>query len=97
MHPLGGLLAQWAGLAEPTLRASALLELRQMYAPEGRWVFFFNHADKPAAVEFARALERPASSIREITTGQQVDHAGTNLNLKADVPPESVRIYRIDF
>jgi beta-galactosidase len=97
MHPLAGLLAQWAGMSEPKLRSPVLLELRQMYAPKGRWVFFFNHADKPATVEFARALERPASCIREITTGQSVAHAGTDLNLKVDIPGESVRIYRIDF
>jgi beta-galactosidase len=97
MHPLAGLLARWAGLSEPTLRAPALLELRQMHAPKGRLVFFFNHADKPAAVEFARALERPALGIREIMSGQKVAPAGTNLNLKSDVPAESVRIYRIDF
>jgi len=97
MHPLAGLLAQWARLSEPKLRAPALLELRQMYAPKGRFVFFFNHADKPASVEFARGLERPASSIREITTGQKVAAQGINLNLKADIPAQSVRIYRIEF
>jgi beta-galactosidase len=97
MHPLAGLLAQWAGLSQPKLRAPRLLELRQMYAANGRWVFFFNHADKPASVEFSRTLERPASSIREIMTGEKVAAAGTYLNLKADVPANSVRIYRIDF
>lgn len=97
MHPLGGLLVRWAGLSGPKLQAPELLELRQMYAPKGRLVFFFNHADKPATVEFDRELERPASSIQEIMTGQKVASQGTNLNLKADVPAESVRIYRIDF
>jgi len=97
MHPLGGLLAQWAGLAEPKLRAPALVELRQMYAPKGRLVFFFNHSDKPSSVEFSRRLEKPASSIREITTGQHAAQGGPTLNLKMDVPPQSVRIYRIDF
>jgi beta-galactosidase len=97
MHPLAGLLVQWAGLSQPKLRAPALLELRQMYAANGRWVFFFNHADKLAAVEFSRMLERPASGIREIMTGDKVRATGTHLNLKADVPANSVRIYRIDF
>ena len=97
MHPLGGILSKWAGLSKPNLRAAALLELRQMYAPRGRFVFFFNHADKPASVEFSRALEKPASSIREITTGQNIAPTGTNLELKADVPAQAVRIYRIDF
>jgi beta-galactosidase len=97
MHPLGELLARWAGLSEPKLRAPGLVELRQMYAAKGRWVFFFNHADKPAPVEFSRMLERPASSIREIVTGQEVASGETQLNLKADVPANSVRIYRIEF
>ena len=97
MHPLAGLLQRWAGLSEPKLRSPKLLELRQMNAPNGRWIFFFNHAEKPALLEFARALEKPAARIREIMTGQQVAHTGTDLNLKAVVPAESVRIYRIDF
>jgi len=97
MHPLAGLLVRWAGLSEPKLRAPALLELRQMYAPTGRWVFFFNHADRPASVEFRRAVEKPASSIREIMTGQDVALEGTEVNLKTEVPAESVRVYRIKF
>jgi beta-galactosidase len=97
MHPLAGLLAQWAGLSQPELRAPGLVELRQMYAAAGRWVFFFNHADKPASVEFSRTLDKPASSIREITSGEKIAAAGTQLSLKADVPANSVRIYRIEF
>jgi beta-galactosidase len=97
MHPLAGLLAQWAGLSEPRLRAPHGLELRQMQAPKGRLVFFFNHADEPAAVEFSRTLERPASRISEIMTGQEVTPTATGLNLKAEIPAQSVRIYRIEF
>ncbi|HVN18886.1 MAG TPA: beta-galactosidase [Dongiaceae bacterium] len=97
MHPLAGLLARWGSLSAPALRAPALFELRQMNAPNGRWVFFFNHADKSASVEFSRVLERPASSIREVTTGQEIATKGTNFNVKAEVPAQSVRVYRIDF
>jgi beta-galactosidase len=98
MHPLAGLLAQWANLSGPSLHAPGLLEIQQMYAPQkGRWVFFLNHADKPASVRFNRSLERPASSIREIVTGRKFSPTGTNLELKSEVPAESVRIYRIDF
>jgi beta-galactosidase len=97
MHPLVGILSRWASLSEPKLRAPQLLELRQMYAPNGRWVFLFNHAEKPALVEFARVLEKPASHIREIMTGQEIAHTGMQLNLKANVPAQSVRVYRIDF
>jgi len=97
MHPLAGLLARWAGLSEPKLQAPGLVELRQMYAPKGRWVFFFNHGDKPASVEFARRLEKPASRIREIMTSRELAPTGNDLNLKAIVPGQSVRIYRIEF
>ncbi|PYV52271.1 MAG: hypothetical protein DMG92_01510 [Acidobacteria bacterium] len=97
MHPLCGILAHWAGLDEPRLRAPNLLELRQMYSPNGRWLFFFNHADKPAPIVFTRSLEKPASHIREIMTGKEIATTETNLNLNVDVPAQSVRIYRIDF
>jgi hypothetical protein len=98
MHPLAGLLARWANVSEPKLHAPGLLEIQQMYAPQkGRWVFFLNHADKPASVQFVRSLERPASGIREIVTGQKISPTGTNLDLKSEVPAGSVRIYRIDF
>lgn len=97
MHPLAGILANWAGLSQPKLQAPPLLELRQMYAPKGRWVFFFNHANKAASVEFSRELEKPPSGVREIMTGQTLEAKGTTLHLKAQVPAESVRVYRIDF
>jgi len=97
MHPLAELLSKWAGLTNPKLCAPALLELRQMYAPNGRLVFFFNHSQKMATVEFARPLEKPAASIREITTAQNLPATGTSLSLKVEVPAESVRVYRIEF
>ncbi len=97
MHPLAAILARWAGLSEPKLHAPEKLELRQMDAPKGRLVFFFNHGDKAAAVEFVRELEKPATGIHEIVTGQQITPSGMRLDLKADVPAESVRIFRIDF
>ncbi|HWR15361.1 MAG TPA: beta-galactosidase [Terriglobales bacterium] len=97
MNPLGGLLAQWAGLSSPKLQAPALLELRQMTADKGRLVFLFNHANTPAQVTFERTLEKPATAVREIVSGEKVNASGTNLQLKAEVPGESVRIYRIDF
>lgn len=97
MNPLGGTLVEWAGLSKPDFHAPALVELREMYAPAGRLVFFFNHRDKPATVEFSRTLGRPASAIRELMTDQQVQPAGATLDLKANVPAHSVRVYRIDY
>ncbi len=97
MHPLAGILTNWAHLSQPSLHAPLLLELRQMQAPNGRWVFFFNHSGKPATVEFSRELERPASSIQEITTDYKIKATGNALSVKTVVPAQSVRIYRIDF
>ncbi len=96
-HSLAAILLGWASVSEPKLHAPELLELRQMYAPDGRFVFFFNHTKKPAPVEFTRKLEKPASAIREITTGATLQATGTDLKLNLDVPAESVRVYRIDF
>jgi len=59
-----------AGLTETELKAPALVELREMESPEGELVFFFNHGEKDAEVEFAEELERPAASVREIVTGE---------------------------
>jgi len=97
MHPLGAILAKWAGLHEPALKASSLIELRQMSSPQGRLVLLFNHSDKPANVDFQRSLERPAKSLTEIVTGEKVEPAGENLELKPMLPAESVRVYRIDY
>lgn len=96
-HPLAGLLSHWAGLSEPNLTAPSLVELREMHAPSGRFVFFFNHSDKAAQVEFKRELEKSASRIEEVMTGQKIATAGQSLLLKADVPAQAVRVYRIDF
>jgi beta-galactosidase len=97
MHPLGGILAKWAGLSEPKLQAPALLELRQMNAEQGRFVFFFNHGETPAPVAFSRDLGKPASRIREIVTGEKIQATGPRLALRTNVPAQSVRIYRIDY
>lgn len=97
MHPLGEILARWANLNAPALRAPALLELREMQADNGGFVFFFNHAAKPAKVEFTRALPKPASRIRELTSGAVEQATTSTLNLETEVPAESVRIYRIDY
>ncbi|HLZ41068.1 MAG TPA: beta-galactosidase [Candidatus Sulfotelmatobacter sp.] len=97
MHPLAAILARWAGLSELKLRAPASVELRQMVVPKGRWIFFFNHAEKPAPIEFSRILEKSAARVREIVTGQKISFTGTNLALKTEIPAESVRIYRIDY
>lgn len=82
------------GIAQ--LQAPPLVELRQMRALQGRLLFHFNHGEAPARVVFSRALERPAKSVREISTGARVPAEGMHLRVEADVPAHSVRIYRID-
>jgi len=97
MHPLEPILTQWAGVAHPNLHAPSVVELREMQSGKGRFAFFFNHSEKPAAVEFSRELEKPASGIREIMTAQKITPSGKTLSIKTEIPPESVRIYRIDY
>ncbi|UWZ85051.1 beta-galactosidase [Occallatibacter riparius] len=97
MHPLGDILANWAGLSRPQLDAPPLVELREMKAPQGRVVFLFNHGDKAARVQFARELEKPAKAVREIATGATVPADGSHLRITAEVPPGSVGVYRIDY
>ena len=96
MHPLGGILAKWAGLTEPALKAPALVELREMDGKKGRFVFFFNHGEKAAKVEFTEELERSAN-VREIMIGETRKVEGKRFAVKTEVPALGVRIYRIDF
>ena len=97
MHPLGGILAKWAGLTIPELKAPALVELREMGGEKGQFVFLFNHADKAAQVEFAEELERPAASVREIVTGETRKAEGRRFKAATEVSAQSVRVYRIDY
>jgi beta-galactosidase len=97
MHPLEPILTQWAGVAQPNLHAPSLVELREMQSMKGRFVFLFNYSEKPAAVEFSRDLDQPASGIREIMTDQKITAAGKSFSIKTEIPPQSVRIYRIDY
>lgn len=70
MHPLGEILARWAGLTLPELAASAPVELKQLRGPAGWLVFFFNHGTQPARVTYAASLDKPAARIRELITDQ---------------------------
>ncbi len=97
MHPLGGILAKWAGLREPGLKAPTLVELRVMEAEKGSFVFLFNHGEKMAEVEFAGELARPAVSVREIMTGEASKAEGKRFAVKTEVPAQSVRVYRINY
>ncbi|MGB7438521.1 MAG: beta-galactosidase [Candidatus Acidiferrum sp.] len=98
MHPLGAILINWAGLSSPHLNAPPLLELREMDAPKGHFVFFFNHSDQLAQVDFSEQLLQPSANAREILSGQTVPQAaGKQFAVKTKVPSQSVKIYRIDY
>jgi beta-galactosidase len=97
MHPLGGILAKWAGLMVPALKAPARVELREMEGEKGKLVFFFNHGEWAAEVEFAEELEWPAGNVREIVTGETQQVMGKRFAVKTEVPALGVRIYRIDY
>ena len=97
MHPLGESLARWAGLTPPELRASAPVELQQLRGRAGRLVFLFNHGGGVARVEYACALEKPASRIRELVTGESLETSGERFRLRAEIPAQAVRVYRVDY
>src|SRR5262249_2214081 len=97
MHPLGAILVHWAGLNQPKLDAPPLLELREMRSPEGRFIFLFNHGDKPAHVRFSRDLEKPAKSIRVVTNAAVLPTSGARVSLDTEVPSSSVQLGRIDY
>ena len=98
MHPLGEILATWAHLTRPELHAAASVELRQMQGDKGRFVFFFNHGEKPVNVQFTRSLEKPASRISEIVTNEESARATMSiLHIQTVVPAHGVRIYRTDY
>jgi len=97
MHPLGDILVHWAGLTQPKLDAPPLVELRQMSSPNGRFIFLFNHGDRPAHVRFSRALEKPAKTIRFVTTATILPTGGSTANVDTEVPPSGVQIVRIDY
>ena len=96
-HPLASILTDWARLSVPRLTAPPLVELREMESSNGRFVFLFNHSNKDASVEFNHELEKPASGIREVMTNQTIAPAGKSFKIKADIPAQGVRVYRIDF
>jgi beta-galactosidase len=97
MHPLGEILIRWAGLTTPELKAPALVELREMDAPTGHLVFFFNHGEKAAEVEFGEQLEKPAAGVREIVFGTAETKSGNKFTVKTEVAAHAVKIYRIDY
>jgi beta-galactosidase GanA len=97
MHPLGKILATWAGLTEAALKAPTLVELREMDGENGHFVFFFNHGETAAEVEFTEELGRSAADVREIVTGETRRVEGKRFAVKTQVPALGAKIYRVDY
>ena len=99
MHPLGDLLADWAGLEGPALSSSSFVELRRLTAPQGELVLLFNHATQAARVDLRVDLGRVPRGIREIVGGGALPVPGgqTAFRLATEIPGEHVRVYRIDY
>jgi beta-galactosidase len=99
MHPLGDLLAEWAGLDRPALTSSSFVELRRLTAPHGELVLLFNHAAEPARADLRMDLTRVPRSILEIVGGggPPVPGGQRTFRVAAEIPGEQVRVYRIDY
>ena len=96
-HPLGGLLCRWAGLALPDLKASSPVDFKQLVAPAGRLLFLLNWGASASKVELDVRLDKPARQVREIISGEAIPGGSSTLGIRAEVPPQSARVYRIDY
>jgi len=68
-----------------------------MTSPRGDLLFLFNHGGQTVEVEYRLVLRGRPRSAREIVTGAPVPAPGTTLEVKAAMPPESVRVFRVDY
>jgi len=96
-HPLGGLLCRWASLALPDLKASSPVDFKQLVAPAGRMLFLLNWGASASKVELDVRLDKPARQVREIISGQSVPGGSSTLQIRAEVPAQAARVYRVDY
>jgi beta-galactosidase len=96
-HPLGEILVRWAGIQTPKLEANGRVELREMVSSTGHIVMIFNHEGAAAKVKFTEKLERQVGNIQELVTGSRQDFQGDTFSIEAEIPGESVRVYRIAY
>ena len=68
-----------------------------MEAPKGKFVFFLNHGDKVAEVEYTEGLQHPPARLRETIEGKSLSTTGKTLQVRAGVPAQALRIFRIDY
>lgn len=96
MHPIGDFLAQWAGLTRVQIDAPAGVEVQRLLSSRGEMLFFFNHNDTVARVGYSISAARPVTRIAEIT-GKLASSGVGSAALTFDLPPQSVRVYRMDY
>lgn len=96
-HPLGDILADWAGVARPRLTSSSFVEIRRMTAPDGELMLLLNHGTAAAHVDLDWPVARPPARVRELVTGNAIGAGGHTLHVTTDVPAESVRVYRAEY
>jgi beta-galactosidase len=97
-HVLGDRLATWAGLARRDLRSTAFVEVRRMLGPASELVFLFNHGTTQVHVDYVVPLAHGPRRVREIAgDAEWPTPAAATLPLSIDMPPESVRVYRVDY
>lgn len=89
MNPLGEKLMQWAGIEAPEMKASAPVEVREMTSGGKRLVFFFNHTDKSAAVEYTTPV-RSVADFQELISGES-QKLGRALSF--ELPAQSVKVW----
>ncbi len=95
-HPLGGFLAEWAGLLAPVLKTSAPIDFQQLTAPSGRMLFLVNWGTQAAKFELKLPLSKAPRQVLEVTTEQR-PAAANPLAIQAEVPAQGVLVYRIDY
>jgi beta-galactosidase len=96
-HPLGGILAKWAGLTDTNLKAPESVELREMEGEKGRLVFLFNHGEKSTEVSFEEEMGHEITAAKEILSGEKVRAEGKRFAVKTEVAGNGVKIYRIGY
>jgi beta-galactosidase len=96
-NALGEFLANWAGLSRPQLTSSSFVELREMRSADGVFVFLFNHGKEACSVTLRHPLEKPARKISGLINSENVPSTGPEFSLDVQIPPQSVRAYRIDY
>jgi beta-galactosidase len=95
-HPLGDVLAEWAGLARPDLHTSSFVEVRRLTGPGGDVVLLFNHGSSAAHVEYREPRLAAPQGVFELTTSTPWPLTpGQPLRLELELPPESVRVFHV--